>query len=237
MSQLWWASSLFCVYGCVNVLVWVCAYAAFEATRFYNVSESSPLARELCDGPTCNEVESSTNQWIGEMYAMSFIIHLHLTSNSLWQRNDPAGFVQASQCNNVFGCLEEEQFERCTCYRDCGYDGEPVCGSDGQLYQNQCQMEVFACRNGTRIKQVPLSQCPKSKKLSHISWYLVQRSGTAASQQSIIISCWCLHTTPAWFQTFECPTTCQICPAIYVGVPLMTVSSSFTNSRPIRLVV
>ncbi|XP_068599327.1 C3 and PZP-like alpha-2-macroglobulin domain-containing protein 8 [Brachionichthys hirsutus] len=107
---------------------------AFEATRFYNVSESSPLARELCDGPTCNEVESSTNQWIG--------------------------FVQANQCNNVFGCLEEEQLERCTCYRDCGYDGEPVCGSDGQLYQNQCQMEVFACRNGSRIKQAPLSQCP-----------------------------------------------------------------------------
>ncbi|KAM9761751.1 C3 and PZP-like alpha-2-macroglobulin domain-containing protein 8 isoform 1-T1 [Menidia menidia] len=107
---------------------------AFEATRFYNVSESSPLARELCDGPTCNEVESSTNQW--------------------------TGFAQANQCNNVFGCLEEEQFERCTCYRDCGYDGEPVCGSDGQLYQNQCQMEVFACRNGTRIKQVPLSHCP-----------------------------------------------------------------------------
>ncbi|CAB1331426.1 unnamed protein product, partial [Coregonus sp. 'balchen'] len=108
---------------------------AFQATRFYNVSESSPLARELCDGTTCNEVESSTNQWIG--------------------------FVQGNQCNNVFGCLEEEQFERCTCYRDCGYDGELVCGSDGHLYQNQCQMEVFACRNGTRIEQVPMSQCPQ----------------------------------------------------------------------------
>ncbi|TWW57860.1 C3 and PZP-like alpha-2-macroglobulin domain-containing protein 8 [Takifugu flavidus] len=107
---------------------------AFEATRFYNVSENSPLARELCDGPTCNEVESSSNQW--------------------------TGFIHANQCNNVFGCLEEQQFERCTCYRDCGYDGEPVCGSDGQLYQNLCQMEVYACRNGTRIKQVPLSLCP-----------------------------------------------------------------------------
>lgn len=106
---------------------------AFEATRFYNVSESSPLARELCDGPTCNEVESSTNQWIG--------------------------FTQGNHCNSVLGCMEEEQFERCTCYRDCGYDGEPVCGSDGKLYQNQCQMDVFACRNGTRIKQVPLSVC------------------------------------------------------------------------------
>ncbi|XP_045561976.1 C3 and PZP-like alpha-2-macroglobulin domain-containing protein 8 isoform X2 [Salmo salar] len=108
---------------------------AFEATRFYNVSESSPLARKLCDGTTCNEVESSTNQWIG--------------------------FVQGNQCNKVFGCLEEEQFERCTCYRDCGYDGELVCGSDGHLYQNQCQMEVFACRNGTRIEQVPMSHCPQ----------------------------------------------------------------------------
>lgn len=39
---------------------------AFEATRFYNVSENSPLARELCDGTTCNEVESSANRWIGE---------------------------------------------------------------------------------------------------------------------------------------------------------------------------
>ncbi|XP_054646446.1 C3 and PZP-like alpha-2-macroglobulin domain-containing protein 8 [Dunckerocampus dactyliophorus] len=107
---------------------------AFEATRFYNVSEGSTLARELCDGPTCNEVESSTHHW--------------------------TGFVQANQCNNVFGCLEEEHFERCTCYRDCGYDGEPVCGSDGQVYQNQCQMEVFSCRNGTRIKQVPMAQCP-----------------------------------------------------------------------------
>lgn len=69
-----------CVCVCVNVLVWVCAFhAAFEATRFYNVSESSPLARELCDGPTCNEVESSTNQWIGETHATHWMIHGHPT--------------------------------------------------------------------------------------------------------------------------------------------------------------
>lgn len=163
---------MFCLCGCVNVLVWVSACcAAFEAIRFYNVSESSPLARELCDGPTCNEVESSTNQWIGEIYSIHLMVHRHPISLSLlfdlfmylFVCLFFAGFVQANQCNNVFGCLEEEQFERCTCYRDCGYDGEPVCGSDGQLYQNQCQMEVFACRNGTRIKQVPLSQCSHSK--------------------------------------------------------------------------
>ncbi|XP_039622768.1 C3 and PZP-like alpha-2-macroglobulin domain-containing protein 8 isoform X2 [Polypterus senegalus] len=113
---------------------------AFEATRFYNVSENSPLARELCDGLTCNEVESSATQW--------------------------TGFMQSGICNNVFGCLEtEEQFEQCTCYRDCGYDGEPVCASDGVVYQNQCQMEVAACRNTTHIEQVPMSRCPSLENL------------------------------------------------------------------------
>uniref|UniRef100_A0A6I8P7H9 C3 and PZP like alpha-2-macroglobulin domain containing 8 n=2 Tax=Ornithorhynchus anatinus TaxID=9258 RepID=A0A6I8P7H9_ORNAN len=106
---------------------------AFEATRFYNVSENSPLGRELCDGPTCNEVESSANQW--------------------------PGFVHNGPCNSVFGCLEEEYFEQCMCSRDCGYDGDPVCGSDGAIYQNHCQMEVAACRNNTRIEQVSLSHC------------------------------------------------------------------------------
>lgn len=151
----------------MNVPVWACAcHAAFEATRFYNVSESSPLARELCDGPTCNEVESSTNQWTSKNPVIPIIFHRYPSRTSLLKacfRFSFAGFMQANQCNNVFGCPEEQQFERCTCYRDCGYDGEPVCGSDGQLYQNLCQMEVFACRNGTRIKQVPLSQCPHSK--------------------------------------------------------------------------
>ncbi|XP_042299772.1 C3 and PZP-like alpha-2-macroglobulin domain-containing protein 8 [Sceloporus undulatus] len=106
---------------------------AFEATRFYNVSESSPLARELCDGPTCNEVESAASHWVG--------------------------FVQAGHCNSVFGCLADGYFEQCLCARDCGYDGEPVCGSDGRPYQNHCQMEVAACRNSTQIEQVPMSQC------------------------------------------------------------------------------
>ncbi|XP_078742084.1 C3 and PZP-like alpha-2-macroglobulin domain-containing protein 8 [Lampetra fluviatilis] len=111
---------------------------ALEATRFYNASANSPLARELCEGKSCNEVESSTNQWIG--------------------------FSSGSSCNVVYGCGEENRFsERCTCYRDCGYDGEPVCGSDGVLYPNRCQLEVAACRNNTRLEQVPVAHCAASQ--------------------------------------------------------------------------
>ncbi|XP_039194420.1 C3 and PZP-like alpha-2-macroglobulin domain-containing protein 8 isoform X3 [Crotalus tigris] len=110
---------------------------AFEATRFYNVSESSPLSRELCDGPMCNEVESMASHWVG--------------------------FVHTGPCNSVSGCLEDGYFEQCMCSRDCGYDGELVCGSDGLIYQNHCQMEVAACRNSTQIEQVLMAQCVVAK--------------------------------------------------------------------------
>nr|XP_034973051.1 C3 and PZP-like alpha-2-macroglobulin domain-containing protein 8 [Zootoca vivipara] len=106
---------------------------AFEATRFYNVSENSPLARELCDGPLCNEVESAASHWVG--------------------------FVHTGLCNSLLGCQEEGYFEQCRCSRDCGSDREPICASDGLVYPNHCQMEVAACGNGTRIEQVPMAQC------------------------------------------------------------------------------
>lgn len=69
------------------------------------------------------------------------------------------GFTPPGPCSGGYFCPEEERFERCMCYRDCGYDGEPVCGSDGVIYQNQCQMEVAGCRNNTKKEQVAMSQC------------------------------------------------------------------------------
>ncbi|CAJ0946497.1 unnamed protein product [Ranitomeya imitator] len=123
------------------------ACRTFEATRFYNASEYSPLSRELCDGTTCNEVESSTNQW--------------------------TGFTPTGPCTSGYSCPEEEHFEHCMCYRDCGYDGDPVCGSDGVLYQNQCQMEVTACRNNTRIEHGPMSHCIPDENTSEEEVYTV----------------------------------------------------------------
>ncbi|KAG9486395.1 hypothetical protein GDO78_006660 [Eleutherodactylus coqui] len=129
----------------------------FEATRFYNASENSPLSRELCDGTTCNEVESSANQW--------------------------TGFTPTGPCAGGYPCPEDQHFERCMCYRDCGYDGDPVCGSDGVLYQNQCQMEVTACRNNTRIERVATSHCIPEENASEEEVYTAALPEQEQSQE------------------------------------------------------
>lgn len=78
------------------------------------------------------------------------------------------------------------------CSRDCGYDGEPVCGSDGQIYQNHCQMEVASCRNNTRIEQIPMSQCSTCRFNSNpfFSYDLARECYKSSSEQTIITCVW-----------------------------------------------
>lgn len=157
----------------IFLCVWMCERAGVGLCLSCSLRGHPVLQRQRKQSTSTGAVWWTYLQWGGKfnqsvdrwdsMIMLLMIPRHSISIQSFKNMFFSTGFVQANQCNNVFGCLEEEQFERCTCYRDCGYDGEPVCGSDGQLYQNQCQMEVFACRNGTRIKQVPLSQCPHSK--------------------------------------------------------------------------
>ncbi|XP_075857344.1 C3 and PZP-like alpha-2-macroglobulin domain-containing protein 8 [Microcebus murinus] len=73
---------------------------AFEATRFYNVSARSPLARELCAGPACNEVERAAARGAG------------------WTPSEPGPEVAPEEGAAV---------PRCGCARDCGARGAQVC--------------------------------------------------------------------------------------------------------------
>ncbi|XP_039723675.1 C3 and PZP-like alpha-2-macroglobulin domain-containing protein 8 isoform X2 [Pteropus medius] len=105
---------------------------AFEATRFYNVSAHSPLARELCAGPECNEVERSAAQGPG------------------WSPGErgPAAALE-----------EGETVTRCGCARDCGAGGDPVCGSDGVVYASACLLQEAACRGRERLEPAPPGRC------------------------------------------------------------------------------
>ncbi|XP_007461165.1 PREDICTED: C3 and PZP-like alpha-2-macroglobulin domain-containing protein 8 [Lipotes vexillifer] len=105
---------------------------AFEATRFYNVSSRSPLARELCAGPACNEVERALAQGPG------------------WSPGEggPAAIPE-----------EGTKITRCGCARDCTTSGDPVCGSDGVIYASTCHLQEAACRGRMRLEPVPPGRC------------------------------------------------------------------------------
>ncbi|TKC50091.1 hypothetical protein EI555_001173, partial [Monodon monoceros] len=105
---------------------------AFEATRFYNVSSRSPLARELCAGPACNEVERALARGPG------------------WSPGEagPAAIPE-----------EGTKITRCGCARDCTTSGDPVCGSDGVVYASTCHLQEAACRERVRLEPAPPGRC------------------------------------------------------------------------------
>ncbi|PNJ28667.1 CPAMD8 isoform 4 [Pongo abelii] len=111
---------------------------AFEATRFYNVSAHSPLARELCAGPVCNEVESAPARGPG------------------WFPGESGPAVAPE---------EGAAIARCGCDRDCGVQGDPVCGSDGVVYASACRLREAACRRAAPLEPAPPSCCALEQPL------------------------------------------------------------------------
>ncbi|XP_025845485.2 C3 and PZP-like alpha-2-macroglobulin domain-containing protein 8 isoform X4 [Vulpes vulpes] len=105
---------------------------AFEATRFYNVSSRSPLARELCAGPACNEVERAPAQGPG------------------WSPGE-RGPAAAPE--------EGAKILRCGCARDCSARGDPVCGSNGVVYTSACHLQEAACLGRVRLEPAPPGRC------------------------------------------------------------------------------
>ncbi|XP_012664840.1 C3 and PZP-like alpha-2-macroglobulin domain-containing protein 8 [Otolemur garnettii] len=111
---------------------------AFEATRFYNVSSRSPLARELCAGPTCNEVERAAARGPG------------------WVPGEPGPAVAPE---------DGAAIPRCGCARDCGTHGDPVCGSDGTVYASACRLREAACRGAVHLEPAPPGSCALEQPL------------------------------------------------------------------------
>nr|XP_027788032.1 C3 and PZP-like alpha-2-macroglobulin domain-containing protein 8 [Marmota flaviventris] len=105
---------------------------AFQATRFYNVSARSPLARELCAGPACNEVERAPAQSRG------------------WSPGELGPAVAPE---------EGAAMARCGCARDCGAHADPVCGSDGVVYTSACHLQEAACRRRAHLEPAPPGLC------------------------------------------------------------------------------
>ena len=56
-------------------------------------------------------------------------------------------------------CRVVEGAPTCECNEICTADWNPVCGSDGTTYPNECSLEVEACKTGKKLSVVKQGQC------------------------------------------------------------------------------
>lgn len=100
---------------------------------------------------------------------------------------------QLNPCPDPYAmCRISESGEReCSCPQICTADVSPVCGTDGQTYNNECQMKVSACSQGMMIKVKSRGRCKSKHFYSYkeMSIVLAQLYSHIPKQKPIVVFC------------------------------------------------
>lgn len=92
-------------------------------------------------------------------------------------------------------CTVNDQGEpECVCQRDCPYRKKPICGTDGTVYENHCQLHRAACLLNRPIAFQKLEKCSpdmirkKFAKHDHYKSFQVQKETTPSPTLATQIS-------------------------------------------------
>uniref|UniRef100_A0A8C4GXP1 Follistatin like 5 n=1 Tax=Dicentrarchus labrax TaxID=13489 RepID=A0A8C4GXP1_DICLA len=103
-----------------------------------------------------------------------FLFYIHYTlHDSFMGHNGYPGPCEHKYCGLGRHCVVNHDTDQgeCKCLDHCKPHYKPVCGSDGKLYQNHCELHRASCLRGHRITIMHSEECFYKGKNSYINTF------------------------------------------------------------------